>query len=64
MNERNEMLLADIQTGAEELIKLLDAIKKLVKSDEVLGLVDMALTRSVELENDCENLADSLGGVL
>ncbi|BBU70048.1 hypothetical protein [Fluviibacter phosphoraccumulans] len=61
MNERNEMLMTDIQTGAAELVKLLDGIKAMTRGHAVSGLVDMALTRSVELENDCENLVDSLG---
>lgn len=61
MNERNEMLIADIKAGADEIVKLLDAIKAMTKGHQVAALVDMALTRSVELENDCENLEDSIG---
>lgn len=61
MNERNEMLVADIKAGADEIVKLLDAIKAMTKGHPVAELVDMALIRSVELENDCENLEDSIG---
>lgn len=60
MNERNELLIADIQTSAGEMLKLLDAIKEMTKGSVAAGLVDLALIRAVELENDVSNLADEI----
>lgn len=60
MNERNELLVADIQTNAGEMLKLLDAIKEMTKGSVAAGLVDLALIRAVELENDVSNLADEI----